>query len=52
MAKIWFGPIPTIGIVHPDLIQKIYSADEFMEKSPYFYGIFGIDQSLIATKCE
>lgn len=52
IAKIWFGPIPTIGVVHPDLVQKIFLADDIMEKSRYFYGIFGVDESLIATNSE
>lgn len=50
--KIWFGPMPILGITDPALLQTIYSKEQYMEKPEYFYGTFGVDKSMISTSCE
>lgn len=52
LAMFWLGPIPIVGVIHPDLIQKVYSYENFMEKPSFFYKIFGVDKALISTACK
>lgn len=51
-AKFWYGPVPIIGVSHPDLIQQILLSNECLEKSYYFYKMYDLGNSLIAAKCK
>lgn len=52
MAMFWLGPIPILGVIHPDLIQKVYQNENYMEKPAFFYNIFGVDNALVSTSCK
>lgn len=49
VAKFWLGPLPVLGVRHPDVIQKILSVEDYLEKTPMFYQTFGINKSMIST---
>lgn len=52
MGTFWYGPVPVLGLAHPDLIKIVLNSDVCLEKSRYFYKMYELDDSLISAPCK
>lgn len=51
LFKMTIGPMLILGVSHPDLVQKVLSHPDCLEK-PYFYDFVKYDQGIFSAKCE
>lgn len=50
LFRMMNGPSMLLGVTHPDLVQKVLSHPDCLEK-PFFYDFVKYDQGIFSAKC-